>query len=69
MGLFVNTNVASLIARNTLFDASEVLTVSYERLSSGLRVNRAADDAAGSSANGVPSSGAQQGGGAMQTTA
>ncbi|MBE1302049.1 MAG: flagellin FliC [Alteromonadaceae bacterium] len=47
MGLFVNTNVASLIARNTLFDASEVLTVSYERLSSGLRVNRAADDAAG----------------------
>ncbi len=47
MTLFVNTNVSSLIARNTLFDASERLGVSYERLSSGLRVNRAADDAAG----------------------
>lgn len=47
MGLFVNTNVASLIARNTLFDSNQALNVSFERLSSGLRINRAADDSAG----------------------
>jgi flagellin len=43
----VNTNVAALIARNTFFDANEPLNVSFERLSSGLRINSAADDAAG----------------------
>lgn len=47
MTLFVNTNVSALIARNTLFDAGSALDVSFERLSSGLRINRAADDAAG----------------------
>lgn len=47
MSLFINTNVASLIARNTLFDSNEALNVSFERLSSGLRINRAADDSAG----------------------
>ncbi len=47
MTLFVNTNVSALIARNTLFDANSALNVSYERLSSGLRINRAADDSAG----------------------
>jgi flagellin len=47
MGLRINTNVAGLrttrILRNTTLD----LNKSLERLSSGLRVNRAADDAAG----------------------
>ena len=47
MTLFVNTNVSALIARNTLFDSNEAINVSYERLSSGLRINRAADDSAG----------------------
>ncbi|MCC2607317.1 flagellin N-terminal helical domain-containing protein [Planctobacterium marinum] len=47
MALFVNTNVSALIAQNTLFDANAALSVSFERLSSGLRINRAADDSAG----------------------
>lgn len=47
MTLFVNTNVAAQIARNTLFDANQALNVSFERLSSGLRINRASDDSAG----------------------
>lgn len=47
MSLFVNTNVASLVAQNTLFDANTVLDKSYERLSSGFRINGGADDAAG----------------------
>lgn len=47
MTLFVTTNVAALIARKTFFDANEALNVSFERLSSGLCINSAADDAAG----------------------
>lgn len=47
MGLFVNTNVASLNAQRQLLTRSSQLNKSFERLSSGLRVNRAADDAAG----------------------
>lgn len=47
MTLFVNTNVSALIAKNTLFDANSALNVSFERLSSGLRINSAADDSAG----------------------
>lgn len=45
--LFVNTNVVALIASNRLFDSNEAINVSYERLSSGLRINSAADDSAG----------------------
>ncbi len=47
MGLFVNTNVSSLNAQRQLFDVSNKLGTSFERLSSGFRINRAADDAAG----------------------
>lgn len=47
MGLFVNTNVSSLNAQRQLFNSGESLGTSFERLSSGFRINRAADDAAG----------------------
>ncbi|AWB67801.1 flagellin FliC [Saccharobesus litoralis] len=47
MSMFVNTNVSSLNAQRQLFDAGNKLNTSFERLSSGFRINRAADDAAG----------------------
>jgi flagellin len=47
MGLFVNTNVSSLNSQRNLFNSSQSLNTSFERLSSGFRINRAADDAAG----------------------
>lgn len=47
MGMFVNTNVSSLNAQRQLMDSSNQLNTSFERLSSGFRINRAADDAAG----------------------
>jgi len=47
MSLFVNTNVSSLNAQRQLFDSGNSLSTSFERLSSGFRINRAADDAAG----------------------
>ena len=47
MGLFVNTNVSSLNAQRQLFNSGNSLSTSFERLSSGFRINRAADDAAG----------------------
>lgn len=43
----INTNVGSLIAQRNLFKSSSVLQTSIERLSSGLRINSARDDAAG----------------------
>jgi len=43
----LNTNVASSRAANNLLGAQERLASSVERLSSGLRINRAKDDAAG----------------------
>ncbi len=43
----VNTNVASLNAQRNLNKSQNSLTTSLERLSSGLRINRAKDDAAG----------------------
>ena len=46
-GLFVNTNVSSLNAQRQLFNSGAELSTSFERLSSGFRINRAADDAAG----------------------
>jgi flagellin len=45
--MFVNTNVSALNAQRQLFDSSNALNKSFERLSSGMRINRAADDAAG----------------------
>jgi flagellin len=47
MGIIVNTNVASLVAQRNLAQASDALSLSMERLASGLRINHAADDAAG----------------------
>jgi len=49
MALTVRTNVASLSAIHQLNRTQGSLTNSLERISSGLRVNRAADDAAGMS--------------------
>ena len=47
MGLRINTNVASLNTARVLNRSTLALNKSLERLSSGLRINRAADDAAG----------------------
>lgn len=47
MTLFVNTNVSALNAQRQLFNSGTALNTSFERLSSGFRINRAADDAAG----------------------
>ena len=47
MGLRINTNVAALNTTRILRRSSVALNRSLERLSSGLRINRAADDAAG----------------------
>jgi len=47
MSSVINTNTASLAAQRNLLGAQNTLTASVERLSSGLRINRAKDDAAG----------------------
>jgi flagellin len=47
MGLRINTNVAALNTARVLQRSTNDLNRSLERLSSGLRINRAADDAAG----------------------
>ncbi|MHB8079050.1 MAG: flagellin N-terminal helical domain-containing protein [Candidatus Krumholzibacteriia bacterium] len=47
MGLRVNTNVASINAQRSLMVNTTLLGKSLEKLSSGLRINRAGDDAAG----------------------
>jgi len=47
MGLRVKTNVDSLIAQRRLDENRKQLGESLERLSSGLRINKSADDAAG----------------------
>jgi len=47
MALTINTNVASLNAQRNLNTTQNALSKSMERLSSGLRINSAADDAAG----------------------
>jgi len=47
MGLFINTNTSSINARRKLTSSSNALSRSFERLSSGLRINSAKDDAAG----------------------
>jgi flagellin len=49
MALRINTNPVSLRAQQNLSKAQGSLTSNVERLSSGLRINRAGDDAAGSS--------------------
>jgi flagellin len=47
MGLYINTNVASLNAQRNLTNSTSSLSRSFQRLSSGLRINGAKDDAAG----------------------
>ncbi|MDF2178315.1 flagellin [Aliiglaciecola sp. CAU 1673] len=47
MALFVNTNVSSLNAQRQLLNSGSQLDSAFKRLSSGLRINSAADDAAG----------------------
>ena len=47
MALTVNTNVSALIAQINLGRSSDRLSLSLERLSTGLKINRAVDDAAG----------------------
>ena len=46
-GLSINTNIPALLARRQMGIASDRMTKALERLSSGLRINRAEDDAAG----------------------
>ena len=47
MSLQINTNVAAINAHRNLSNTQNALAGSLEKLSSGLRINRAADDAAG----------------------
>jgi len=47
MSLVLNTNVDSLVAQNSLTSSAAKLATALQQLSSGLRVNTAADDAAG----------------------
>ena len=47
MGMIINTNVAALNAQRNLSSTSATMGKTLEKLSSGLRINRAADDAAG----------------------
>lgn len=43
----INTNITSLVAQRNLLNSQNSLSTSMERLSSGLRINSAKDDAAG----------------------
>ena len=47
MASFINTNIASLNAQRNLSTSQSALNTSLQRLSSGLRINSAKDDAAG----------------------
>ena len=47
MPSIINTNITSLIAQNNLTKTGDSLQATIQRLSSGLRVNNAADDASG----------------------
>jgi flagellin len=47
MGMTINTNISALTAYRNLSTTQNDMSKSLEKLSSGLRINRAADDAAG----------------------
>jgi flagellin len=47
MSLYVNTNVSAINAQRQLITSGSSLDTSFKRLSSGFRINSAADDAAG----------------------
>ncbi|HMQ21544.1 MAG TPA: flagellin [Planctomycetota bacterium] len=47
MGLRINTNIASLNAQRNLAGVTEKMSTNFRRLSTGLRITQASDDAAG----------------------
>src|SRR5437868_5957151 len=47
MALVINTNISSLEAQRNLSHAQSSLGMTFQKLSSGLRINTAADDASG----------------------
>jgi flagellin len=47
MPLSINTNIASMTAQRSFLNSNQALETSFERLSTGKRVNSAVDDAAG----------------------
>jgi flagellin len=47
MGFRINTNITAMSAHKNMVSTSDSLGKSLERLSSGLRINRAADDSSG----------------------
>ena len=47
MGLRINSNIAALTAQRYLAKSSNAMNVSLERLASGMRINRAADNPSG----------------------
>ncbi len=47
MSLVINTNISSLMAQNNLSKSQSALSSATQRLSSGLKINSAADNAAG----------------------
>ena len=47
MPLSINTNIASMTAQRSFLNSNAALETSFERLSTGKRVNSAVDDAAG----------------------
>ncbi|MFQ5654712.1 MAG: flagellin FliC, partial [Planctomycetota bacterium] len=47
MGLRINTNLPAITALRSLQGADRMLATSLQRLSTGLRINRASDDPSG----------------------
>ena len=47
MAITIGSNIAALAAQRRIGESTTALTKTFERLSSGLRINRASDDAAG----------------------
>jgi len=47
MGIVVNTNVSSIMVQRSLGSSTDQISKSLEKLSTGYKINRAADDAAG----------------------
>jgi flagellin len=43
----INNNISAMITQSALYQTTQSLSKSLERLSTGLRINRASDDAAG----------------------
>jgi flagellin len=47
MGMRISTNVSAINAQRTMVNSQRNISKSMEQLSSGSRINKAADDAAG----------------------